>query len=142
MQIGEIVGADQPDQADMGEAPLERGHGIDRIAGAQNRLHRGDPNPPIPDQRLGVTLSGGECGHAVVGFERVLRGNQPPDAVKPQPVQRLTADLHMALMGRIERAAEQAHPGRRAGIQAELGQPIQGQPIQGRTCPSPWTTYL
>src|SRR4029453_8714804 len=56
---------------------------------------------------------GGQRLHAVVGLERVLRRDQPPDFVQAEPLQRLEADMAMALVRGIERAAQKADAARR-----------------------------
>ena len=84
--------------------PPERGGGV---AGAEPRLEIGDleagmtgdglrPGQPLPERR-----------HAVNRLQRVLRADQPPDLVEPEARQGLQADLAMALVGRVERPAEQ-----------------------------------
>jgi hypothetical protein len=61
---------------------------------------------------LGDHLCAGDAlaqrAHAGRGLERILRRDQPPDFIKAEALQRLAADMQMALMRRIERAAEQA----------------------------------
>ena len=53
-------------------------------------------------------------------LQRVLRRDQPPHRIEPQAVERQPADEDMALVGRIERAAEQAD--RAAGGVFEQGE--------------------
>ena len=107
VDLGEVVGAHQPDEAMAGKAPgqpPERGGGV---AGPEPRLEIGDleagmtgdglrPGQPLPERR-----------HAVNRLKRVLRADQPPDLVEPEARQGLQADLAMALVGRVERPAEQ-----------------------------------
>ncbi len=75
------------------------------------------------------------------GFQRILRGDQPPDLVEAEDAKGEQAYVAVPVMGRVERAAEQPDakiwapcPGRQMG--ASSARP------QGRTCPSPSTTYL
>ena len=42
------------------------------------------------------------------GLSGFCGADQPPDLVQAQPLERLQADLAVAVVGRIERAAEQA----------------------------------
>src|SRR5947209_5081110 len=66
-----------------------------------------------------------------------LRRDQPPDLVEIEAFERQRADVQMAAMGRVERAAQEPDaavlPGRRPGF---------GLSAQGRTCPVPRTKYL
>jgi len=75
-------------------------------------------------------------GHAVGRLERVLRADEPPDLVEIELLERREADMAMAAMRGVERAAEEpdaaAGPGR-PGIEAGN---------QGLTCPRPRTLYL
>jgi hypothetical protein len=76
----------------------------------------------------------------VYRFQRVLRRDEPPDFVELDAAQRLAADMEMALMGRIERAAEQ--PDAPPAPIAERARQIEDGSVQERTWPSPRTTYL
>ena len=49
-------------------------------------------------------------------FQRIARGDQPPHPVEIEPAQRFEADLAVAVMGGIERAAEQANRHARFGV--------------------------
>src|SRR6185437_14293042 len=96
----------------------------------------------------------GEGRHALHGLQRILRRDQPPDIVEPEPLERQAAEMQMAGMRRVEGAAEQAdaraprRPGRVAAERppdrdAEARALDAGaRPIQGRTWPVPWTAYL
>jgi hypothetical protein len=63
--------------------------------------------------------------HAGGCLQRILRRDQPPDLVEAEALQRLAADMQMALMGGIEGAAEQAD--------APLRQMAEAGNVQGRT---------
>ena len=62
--------------------------------------------------------------HAVRGFQRVLRADQPPDLVEPEDANRLKADMPVAGMGGVERPAKKTDS------------------FQGLTCPVPMTRVL
>jgi hypothetical protein len=59
----------------------------------------------------------GEGRHAKGGLQWVLRRHQPPHFVKIEGTQRQAADVQVAAMRRVERAAEQpdAPPSRNQG---------------------------
>ena len=56
--------------------------------------------------RRGQTLF--ERRHTVLRFKRVLRRDQPPEFIQIEPFDGLKANMKMAFMRRIERAAKQA----------------------------------
>jgi hypothetical protein len=92
------------------EAPPERAQRVGGIAGAEPGLDIGDPEPGVQGQAAGAGQALGEGRHAARLLERVLRRDQPPHLVEAEPAQGLETDPVMALMGRIERAAEQPDP--------------------------------
>src|ERR1700712_882965 len=93
-----------------------------------------------------------QARHALRRFQRILRRHQPPDLVEAEPLQRHLADMHMAFMRRIERAAEQPDPHARRdrprrpypiGMRAfQLGLRMEEMKPHGRICPVPRTIYL
>src|SRR5688572_22802239 len=46
--------------------------------------------------------------HVACRFERILRADQPPDVIEAEQLQRQQADMAVAVMRRVEGAAEQA----------------------------------
>src|SRR5690606_38843112 len=105
----QVVGAHQPDEAHVGIMPPQLLQRVGRVARAQPRFHRGDPDARMAGHGLGAAQALRQRRHAVGVLERILRADQPPDAIELQPVQRGQADLAMRRMGRIEAAAEQAN---------------------------------
>ena len=108
-QLGQVVGAHQPDEPVPGPCgqPAQR---VGGVAGAEPRLQRQHPQARVTGDRRRPGHALGQRRHAGLGLERVLRRDQPPDLVQLQPLQRLQADVAVAGVRRIERAAEQAHP--------------------------------
>lgn len=128
-----------------GKAALERLDRIRRIAGTEPRLDVGDLDARILRQRRGRGEAVGEWRHAAHRLQWVLGRDQPPNLIERKPSQRLAADMEMAAMGGVERAseeadaasspiAERARERQDGGARRGLG--------QGRTWPSPRTTYL
>jgi len=148
--LRQIVGAHQPDETGARKAPLQRVQRVGGIAGAEPRLDIGHLDALVGHHRGGGRHPIGERRHAADRFQRVLRRDQPPDLVEPEPSQRLAADVQMAVMGGVERAAEQpdaAPPpvAERGGEREETASLCRFPPwrfAQGRTWPSPRTTYL
>jgi hypothetical protein len=52
----------------------------------------------------------GKRGEAARIFERIAGGDQPPDTIKLETLEREERRCKMGLMGRIERSTEQADP--------------------------------
>src|SRR5260221_13277835 len=122
--------------------------GVDRtrgVAGAEPRLDVGDLDARILRQRRGRGEALGERRHAAHRLQWVLRRDQPPHLIEREPSQRLAADMEMAAMGRIERAAEEPDaapaPIAERARERQDGGARRGF-AQGRTWPSPRTTYL
>ena len=98
----------------LGIGAAQRPHRVEGEARAQHQLGRIDADARMAADDL---ARAGDAGrqrlHAVVGLERVLRRDQPPHLVEPEPLQRLEADMAMALVRGIERAAQKADAARR-----------------------------
>ena len=112
VELGEIVGPHQPDEAAARIAALQPAKGVDRVARAELALDRGRADRRAARLFAGRGEAGGERGHSLGGLERVARRNQPPDLVESQCVDREQTDRAMAAMRRVERAAEQSGGGR------------------------------
>lgn len=107
----QIVRPHDPDQPRLWVVPPQRRKGIGGIASAPHPLiiRNRKPRPP---SRKGSRPSKTLVERRILAgiFERVLRADQPPDAVEPKGPPRRLGNLQMALMGRIERPTEHAHP--------------------------------
>jgi hypothetical protein len=86
---------------------LQLGERVGSEMRAESRLEIEDADARITGdaRRHGDALFKGP--HAGGGLQRILRRDQPPDLVETKALQRLAADVQMALMRRVERAAEQ-----------------------------------
>lgn len=136
--LQEIVGTHDPHETPARVAALqleERVGGVDRAEpGLEVRSFDAGMVGDLGRHRQAL----GKGRHAPAGLQRVLRRYEPPDLVQPQEVDRQEADMAMAVMGGIERAAEEADerplpaspPRRRPSL------------VQGRICPVPRTRYL
>lgn len=106
----EIVGAHQPDEVAVRKPSSKLGEGIGGVAGAEPGLEVCDGDPGVPHQGARTGEARLERGHALDGLQRVLRRHQPPDFGQVQALQGLEADVQVAAVGGIERAAEQPDP--------------------------------
>ena len=133
LEICQIVGAHHPDEAMARMAAAETLDGVGAVWTVPALFAIAHPNRRVAGEapRRGQTLF--ERRHAALRFKRVLRRDQPPDAIEAEIGQRKARDVEMALMGGIERTAQQPDP--RAA-------PSGGGRAQGRTCPLPRTGYL
>src|SRR5882757_2031165 len=89
VDLGEVVGAHQPDEAMAGKAPgqpPQRGGGV---AGPEPRLEIGDLEAGVAGDGPGPGQPVAERRHPGHRLERVLRADQPPDLVEPEPRQSL-----------------------------------------------------
>ena len=79
-----------------------------------------------------------ERRHAGRRLQRILGCDHPPHLVEHQKAERKHADMRMAVMGGIERAAQDAD--------AKAGDRMPPADVrddgQGLVCPAPRTTYL
>ncbi len=74
-------------------------------------------------------------------LQRVARGDQQPNLIQPQPLQGQAGDVQVALVRRVERAAEDADSG--AAPVTPVGDGVRmtaDEGYQGRTWPVPVTT--
>jgi hypothetical protein len=79
----------------------------------------------------------GERRHAGDRLQGVLRRDQPPHLVEREAPGGEQAQMQMAAMGGVERAAQQPDAAMPAGAR-----PARASGAQGRTCPLPRTRYL
>jgi hypothetical protein len=139
--LREIVGAHQPDEMLAREKRLERRDGIRGVMRAELRLEIEHADAWVARDGSGLLQALGEGRHAGDGLQRILRRDQPPYLVEPKPLQGFEADMAMALMGRVERAAEKTDPPLRQMAEHRPMEALRALP-QGRTWPVPRTTYL
>lgn len=135
-QLHQIIGTHDPNEADAGKPGPQRPQGRVRVAGAQRRLDRSRHDPAAVGQARRAGQPVGQRCHAIQRFERVARGDEQPDLVQPQPVQRQAGNMCVPSMGRVEGPAEQPHPGTPA-VTPSWNRAGNGQ---GRTWPVPVTT--
>src|SRR5579872_2167946 len=134
--LRQIVRAHQPDESGARKARLQGPQRVTREGRTEPAFDVQDTDARVADRGACVGQPPRRRRHVFGRLERILRRHQPPHLVEPEPPQRLKAQLYVAAMGRIERAAEQADAARRRMADAERGE------RQGRTWPSPRTTYL
>src|SRR5690606_30984886 len=130
---------------EAGAAPAfgEVADGIVGVAESVFRFETSHLDVRMPHQFAGRPDAVGQRWQCVVVLERVAGRHQQPDPVEAESPQALQGHQAMALMGRIEAAAEEADAhaiGRQrqagdVGIQLRRG-------TQGRVCPWPCTKYL
>ena len=115
IELNEIVGPHDPDEIDRREKAHDRLKRIGGEARPEAGLQSRHMDARVVLERYGglhPLLQRGEFG---LVLERIARRHQPPHGVEPEPPQGDEAGVAMALMRRIERAAEQsdAQPRRR-----------------------------
>ena len=120
MELGEAVGAHQPDEADTGIAHAQERQRSDAEMTGEPGLERRHANAIVLFHGLALRPAFAEKGKSAVRLQRIARRHDPPDGIETKAAKRDLADLPVALVRRIERAAEQpdALPGacqRRAG---------------------------
>jgi hypothetical protein len=134
VELGQIIGAHQPDESPLWIAPQQCAEGVGRVAGPQFALDRGDPD----SRTAGLPLRRGdprrEGRHARCRLERITRRHQPPDLVERQRVHREKRNASVPAVRGVEAAAEQ--PDGRAAA------PPRGHGFQGRVWPLPRTCHL
>lgn len=107
-QLQEIVGADQPDEAAISVA-FQSFNRIHSILRTKLSFQIRDKKFRVARRNIPCRCHAGcETGHIGPGFQRILRGDQPPDLVEIEPFRRFQADAAVTVMGRIEGAAQQA----------------------------------
>src|SRR5690625_2766428 len=109
MKLLQVVSAHDPDEADAGKTALELGEGVCGTAGAEQRFHGAGPQRRVARNSAGRREPLLERSHVVGVLQWVLRTDQQPDLVQPQPPQGLKRYMRMTLMRRIEGAAQQAN---------------------------------
>ena len=125
-ELGQDVGASQPDEAGLRVSAAQGAHRVERVARARQQLGRVDADARMmADDLAGAGDARGERLHAIAGLQRVLRRDQPDHLVQLQASQRRLGDVGVALVRRVEAAAEQPHA--HAGLQVEP-QPLRGGP--------------
>ena len=132
--LHEIVPAHQPDKAQPRKTLVQHLQGIGgvmrpsqsvfEIADNDAPTSGGDPPCSFEPNR--------ERRHAGSRLQWVLRRDQPPYLIKIQPFEAGQAQMQMAGVSRVERAAEQP----------DAAVPALPAAVQGRTWPLPRTRYL
>ena len=140
-ELDEVVGAHEPDELGAGKAAAEGAERIVGVARVEARLDACGDNPATVRDAAGAFEAVGEGGHAVGGFERVAGGDEEPNLVEPQALEGEAGNVAVALMGRVERAAEDADAGPAPIAPIRDGVWTAGdEGFQGRTWPVPVTT--
>ena len=111
--LTEIVGADQPDEGDVGVSAFQCPNGVHGISGVETPLDIAHPDAGVARRFSRGCHPLRQGRHALGGLQRVLRRDQPPDLVQPEALQGEQAYMPMAFMGRVEGAAQQADPAAR-----------------------------
>lgn len=90
VNLQQIVRAHQPDEAVLSLDIRQLCQRVGRVSGAEPRFGIADMNTGIGGGNLfGSRHALFERGHAVGGFQRVLRRDQPPHLVQAEKLQRL-----------------------------------------------------
>jgi hypothetical protein len=107
-QLHQVIGAHEPDEAGAGKASAQRRERIGGVAGVQMALNiGGDDVAPIGNG--GSTCQPrGKRLHAGLRLQWIARGNQQPHLIQAQALQRGAGNVQVAIMRRIEAAAQQA----------------------------------
>jgi hypothetical protein len=87
---------------------VQPGKCLCRKAGVQLTLDIRDDDSRMPGDQLAAYKPLFQRRHVAFRFERILRADQPPDVIEAEQLQRQQADVAVAVMGRVEGAAEQA----------------------------------
>ena len=108
LEIGEVVGTHDPDEAVARVAAAQLADGVGAVWAVPALFAIAHPNRRVAGEapRPGQTLF--KRRHAALRFKRVLRRNQPPEFIQIESFYGLKADMKMAFMRRVKRAAEQA----------------------------------
>lgn len=144
----QVVRTHQPDKAMLRKTPPQFHQRLRGKHRAELRLDPAHRDPRMPSHpSCGRHALRQRC-HAPARLKRVLRRDEPPDVIEPQPLQGQQADMAVPAMGGVERAAQKADAlptqGKRRLIPApRLARRVLAEPdAQGRTCPLPRTIYL
>ena len=137
-QLLEDVGPHQPDETHARELTQQPAQRVDCVARAEHRLNRaGDHAAAIRDVARGPQAPV-ERRHAAPRLQRIAGRHEQPDLIEPQSFACEIDDVAMALMRRIERAAEQADA-HSPSVTEPWDWLMPGRRVQGRTCPVPIT---
>ena len=109
VELTQIVGAHQPDEAHMRRAARQPEQSVVGVALADVGLDAGDDDARMGGDAAGLRHAFGERRQIGRPFQRIAGRRQPPDRVEPQAFQRDQAQQPMAGVGGIERTAEQAN---------------------------------
>ena len=126
--LREIVGAHEPHEARLRVTRLQCRERIGGEMRAKSGLEIKDPNAAIGADapRAGDTCF--QRRRALYRLQRILRRDQPPHLVEAEALQGFEADMAVARMRRVERAAEQADAALRQ--MAETGNGAQGRTLR------------
>ena len=108
--LGKIVRPHEPDEIDARKTELQHLQRIYRVEGAGSRLDIEDPDVRMAGDRPRRLEPIGVRCHSLLRLQRILQRDQPPHLVELQETQRQKADVAMAFVCRVERAAEQPDP--------------------------------
>src|SRR4051812_42655841 len=92
----------------MRKVPVQACKCLCRKAGVQLALDIRDDDSRMPGDQVAADQPLFQRRHVACRFERILRADQPPDVIEAEQLQRQQADMAVAVMGWVERAAEQA----------------------------------
>lgn len=106
MELREIVGAHQPDEAMLGIQARQFGERIGGVAGLEPLLDRGDPDRRMPRHHPRRCHARPKRRHPRLVLQRIAGRDEPPHLVEPERPQRMERQPPMPAMRRIERAAE------------------------------------
>ncbi len=118
IQLRQNIGSGNKDEIRPGKSAFQNTDRIDTPAGSGVAFQITDNDArTMPRQGPAFCQTFGIAARFL--FERILRRNQPPDAIELQVFQGNMRCMHMASMGRIERPTQQtnAHAAPAAGVQ-------------------------
>lgn len=109
-QLQQIIRTHNPDEAHVAMGGIQHLQRIGGVAGAEAGFDFAHANERMAcnHARLGRAVLEGR--HAPAWLQRILGRNKPPHLMKSEQFERQQADMAMALMGGIERAAKQTDP--------------------------------
>ena len=108
MESSEVVGAHEPDEADPGMAADEPGQRVISVACVDGGFEACDVDAGMAGEGAGGVHPLGNGRQKSVVFQRVTRRHEPPDAIQLEAFEGDETDEQMGLMGRVERAADEA----------------------------------
>ena len=138
-ELRQDVGAHQPDESGVREMSAQRPDGVQGITRAEQKFGRADDNAPAVGNLARARDPGRQRLHAVIALQGVLRRDQPPYLVETEALQRLAAEVSMAVVSRVERTAQQADTPRRIARHARHRMICRRH---GRRVPWPRTMFL